>query len=88
MDRIQTLTTPAAPPVDVAALLTTVAAALQQEPHRILTTNHLLRLVLDTAGPHITEGQLRPVWEALPHHPDGDEHGEYAALLTMIVKAL
>lgn len=80
--------TPAAPTVDVVALLTAVAGALVTEPHRILTTTRLIRLVLTLAGPTVTEGQLRPVWEVLPHHPNGDEHAEYAALLLMIARDL
>lgn len=86
--RTQTLTEATAP-VDVAAILMTVADVLREHPRHILTTNSLIRLVLTAAGPTpITDTQLRPVWEALPHHPAGDEHAEYAALLVMTAQGL
>ncbi|MFJ3089080.1 hypothetical protein [Streptomyces sp. NPDC086838] len=75
---------PAEAPVITADILTTTAARLRTQPRRILTTPHLIATILDTAGPAFTETSLRPLWAALPHHPDGDEHGEYAALLDMI----
>ena len=75
-------------PVDVAAILATVAATLRTEPRRILTSPRLTTLVLAAAGPAVTETQLRPVWEVLPGHPDGNEHAEYAALITMVARDL
>jgi hypothetical protein len=81
MDRIQTPTTTAAPTIDVPQLLTITAARLREQPTRILTTNRLILLVLNTAGPAVTTSALRPVWEALPLHPDGDEHEKYARRL-------
>lgn len=86
MDRIQT-PTPAAVPFDVAAILTATATLLRLHPSRILTTNHLINLV-QAAAPHLTDTELRPVWEHLPHHPDGDEHAEYAALLDATARGL
>ncbi|WP_328903240.1 hypothetical protein OHR86_27965 [Streptomyces sp. NBC_00441] len=74
--------------VDVPAILMITAALLRNYPTRILTTEHLLLAVMEAAGPTITTAQLRPVWEALPHHPSGDEHGEYAALLVMTARGL
>jgi hypothetical protein len=73
-------------PVITADILTTTATRLRTQPRRILTTPHLIATILDTAGPAFTETSLRPLWAALPHHPDGDEHGEYAALLDMIAR--
>lgn len=74
--------------VDTAQILTTVAAALRTQPRRILTTPRLTALVLAAAGPTVTETQLRPVWAALPGHPDGCEDAEYAALITMVARDL
>lgn len=74
--------------VDVAAILATVAATLRTEPRRILTSPRLAALVLAAAGPAVTETQLRPVWAALPGHPDGNEYAEYAALINMVARDL
>lgn len=74
------------PTVDVTEILMVTAATLREQPTRILTTNHLLQTVLAVAGPDVTTGQLRPVWEAIPKQPDGDEHAEYAARLTLAVQ--
>lgn len=74
------------PTVDVTEILMVTAATLREQPARILTTNHLLQTVLAVAGPDVTAGQLRPVWEALPKAPDGDEHAEYAARLTLAAR--
>lgn len=77
-DRIHTLTTPAAPTVDVPHILLTVAAVLDEQPNRTLTEHTLLLTVLTVAGPDITTGQLRPVWESLPLGPSGHQHSAYA----------
>lgn len=70
--------TSAAPTIDVPRILLTVAAILDEQPDRTLTETTLLLTVLTVAGPDVTTGQLRPVWETLPLGPAGDQHGTYA----------
>lgn len=64
------------------------ASHLLEQPLRILNHTHLVETVLRAAGPRVSTVALRPVWEVLPMHPDGDEHREYAARLILTAKAL
>lgn len=77
-----------APRVDVAQILTDAAALLRAEPTRILTELTLIKAVLQSAGPGVTTGQLRPVWEALPLGPSGNGHAEYAGRLLRAAREL
>ncbi|MEU3203548.1 hypothetical protein ABZ702_06625 [Streptomyces cyaneofuscatus] len=86
MDRIQTPTTPAAPAVDVAHTLTTLAHQLLTTPTAHLGHLTVTRTVLDIAGAHVSVTALRPVWEALPpggHGDNGLTHEAYAARLLL-----
>lgn len=76
-----------APVVDVVGILMTTAALLREYPRRILNDVTLVATVLEAAGPDLTETHLRPVWEALPVNPDGDEYGEYASRLVLAARS-
>ncbi|WP_031095539.1 hypothetical protein [Streptomyces sp. NRRL S-15] len=71
------------PTVDAAEVLMITASMLREHPTQILSENALIETVLRAAGPGVTTGQLRPVWEALPLGPAGDEHVEYARRLVL-----
>jgi hypothetical protein len=77
-----------APTVDVAEVLMVTAALLLEQPRQILNHTQLVETVLRAAGPQVSTVALRPVWEALPLNPEGDEHREYAARLILTAKAL
>lgn len=84
MDRIHTPTTPAAPTVDVPAILRAVATHLLATPALALGHLTITRTVLNIAGPAVSVTALRPVWDVLPlggHGDRGYTHAEYASLL-------
>ncbi|MER7806142.1 hypothetical protein [Streptomyces sp900116325] len=74
--------------VDTADLLMVTAAMLREHPRQILTETQLVKTVLRAAGDSISTSELRPVWEALPLGPDGDEHAEYAARLVLTANGI
>lgn len=72
--------------IDVVGILMTTATLLRTHPTRILNDVTLVATILEAAGPTLTETQLRPVWDALPTDPHGDEHAEYANRLTLAAR--
>lgn len=84
MDRIDTPTNPAAPTIDVAQVLATLATLLLATPDAYLGHITVTRTVLDISGGEVSVTALRPVWEALPLGGHGDRgltHAEYAELV-------
>ena len=79
------------PTVDVAQVLTALAATLLAAPDAHLDGITVTRAVLDIAGPQVSLTALRPVWDALPlggHGNLGYTHAEYAALLVPAARGL
>lgn len=79
------------PTVDVAQVLTDLAAQLLATPDAYLGSLTVTQAVLDIAGPQVSVTALRPVWDVLPlggHGGRGYTHAEYAARIDLAARDL